>query len=166
MRFVDTIRPGNHGFKWTPPQQLHFTLKFLGVVTPADKAALTVKLREVAAQTAGFGLSLGAPGFFPHVKNPRILWLGLAHGEAAICSLAAAVETACLEKGFSGADKPFRPHITIARASPDGSAPIVLPVDTGFKKIMTVDCFSLIESKLTPEGPLYRTVAEFPLKKP
>ncbi|HYH02571.1 MAG TPA: RNA 2',3'-cyclic phosphodiesterase [Bacillota bacterium] len=165
VRFVETVRQDICGFKWTPPEQLHFTLKFLGEVKPEDSVRLTANLREVAAQIGEFTLALGAPGCFPHAGKPRIVWLGLAQGGQAVRSLAASVEAVCVENGFPADDKPFRPHLTIARARPDCPFQINFPSGTGFEKAMIVQSFSLIESKLTPTGPIYQTVAEFPLKK-
>lgn len=165
VNYMETIRKNSLGFKWTIPEQLHFTLKFLGEVTTADRNRLIVKLQEVADRTSEFTVALGAPGQFPNVGNPRIAWIGLSRGEAAMKNLANCVEAFCVAAGFAAADKPFRPHLTIARARPDCPLQLALAPDVVFDNSMKVQSFDLVESRLTSSGSVYRSVGQFPLKR-
>ena len=58
------------------------------------------------------------------MAGPRALWLGVTEGADGLASLAAAVDEALRERGWTLDDRPFRPHLTLARSDgvPAGSA--------------------------------------------
>ncbi|HEY8463504.1 MAG TPA: RNA 2',3'-cyclic phosphodiesterase [Bacillota bacterium] len=162
-QYLEIARQGSTGLKWTLPEQLHFTLKFLGDINEADIPRLTESLQELAAGIPSFTVTLGAPGYFPKAENLRIVWLGLREGGPALKRLANSVEALCVAAGFAPADHPFRPHLTLARIRRDQPVRISLP-GAVFTNCLKVQAFWLIESRLTPTGPVYRSIAEFPLK--
>ena len=75
---VAGLAQGIGGARWTRPEQLHVTLRFLGD-TPEDRLVdLRARLRQV--RMPGFELALRGTGVFPPAgtrKPARILWLGL-----------------------------------------------------------------------------------------
>lgn len=161
LRYIEFIKPGIPGFKWSAPGQLHFTLRFLGETPPGEVSRLTAVLQETAAGFSPFELRLGEPGRFPERGKPRILWLGASRGGEELTELAGAVEAACLSLGFPAADKPFWPHLTIARAK-EGNGEARLPAAEFLGRSATlVTGFALIESILRPQGAVYREIAEF-----
>jgi 2'-5' RNA ligase len=161
---VERLRKSNSGFKWTQPENLHFTLKFLGEIEPVRLAGLEQDLSTVAIGVNSFQLQLGQAGFFPPKGELRIIWIGLNAGANALKRLAEQVEEACHLSGFPRESKPFQPHLTIARAR-DGAHPKA-PSDFSpqFSSVTNVTGFSLIESRLYSTGPVYHTITDFPLK--
>lgn len=161
MGYINEAKKQNSGFKWAVPEQLHFTLKFLGEVSAERVNKLETALCRVTTSRQLFELKLGEPGRFPERGVPRILWIGLSFGYKELARLAEAVEDACVQAGFPVTDKPFKPHLTIARAK-DAHVDMRMPDQkVSWQSGMNVSGFTLIESKLTPGGAVYRPVREF-----
>ncbi|OCA92208.1 RNA 2',3'-cyclic phosphodiesterase [Pseudobacillus wudalianchiensis] len=95
-------------------QDLHLTLAFLGAAEeePLQKAIslMASSIKEIEA----FPLVVEHLGFFGKKTEPRIFWAGVQE-ESRLNQLQAAVSAACREAGFTLDNRPFRPHITIAR---------------------------------------------------
>ena len=125
---LDTITRIQNRFKplglhasWVKPGNIHLTLKFLGDTDPDRIPGIQNKLTETLAPFAPFRLSLNSVGVFPDTKNPRVLWLGLKDDEEKLKILQAAVEKASASVGFPREQRPFSPHLTLARIkSPKG----------------------------------------------
>jgi RNA 2',3'-cyclic 3'-phosphodiesterase len=161
--YIQLAKQTCSGFKWTGLDNLHFTLRFLGEV-PREKVDYLIQSLKVATTgKENFLLKLGPAGYFPAKGIPRIIWLGLISGQEQLITLADSVENSCLRAGFPEADKPFKPHLTIARAN-DESPVVKIPELTNFRSETTVSGFSLIESQLLPAGPVYKSVIDFSFK--
>lgn len=155
------------GLGWTRPGNWHLTLKFLGDVPLTGPGGLE-QVREALAGVvfSPFVLSGQGGGFFPHVRRPRVAWIGLGRGGAACAGLAAAVETALVPLGYPAEDRPFAAHLTVARIRDSARAgdlsalerelaAMVLPV-------VTVDAVTLWRSQLGPGGSRYTVLATVP----
>lgn len=165
------LRAPGDGIAWVRPQNLHFTLRFLGPLAPADVAAAAGALAD-AAQAPGVApvpVRLGGPGVFPGPARPRVLWLGAAEGAAALVHLAAAVETALDRERFARAERPFTPHLTLGRVREAGRGGATLEAvravvarflaapfpDPAF----TVGEIALVTSRLAAGGSRYEPIA-------
>jgi 2'-5' RNA ligase len=154
--------------RWTATENFHLTLKFLGEVPPARLTALTVALGRAAAEAAPFDFALRGLGAFPRPERPQVIWIGVAEGETAMAALAARVEAACAAVGFPAEERPFRAHLTLGRTRGDRGAPpprglterlrAMGAVDLGFVR---ADHFNLMQSDLSPRGPIYRVVETY-----
>lgn len=106
-------------------ERLHVTVAFLGELTAAGLEAA----RAAPPISVGpFELALDAVGVWPESK---ILWLAPTPLPAALVELENRLWDALLERGFRGADRDYRPHVTLARrARPVDSAvePVLFPV--------------------------------------
>jgi 2'-5' RNA ligase len=161
--FVLGLRQNCSAYKWTQPDNLHITLKFLGDISSKEVDTLIPGLQTLASDTVPFQINLGPVGYFPNHGPTRVVWIGVAKGAAQLSSLAGKVEKVCTDNGLPPADKPFVSHLTIGRAR-QGSLVTSLPVNNAsFKTGMTVTGFSLIESQLRPGGPIYSSRADIPL---
>jgi 2'-5' RNA ligase len=127
---VDEVRgqalpEGLHDVRWVRLDGLHLTLRFLGPTAP-DRIEPTVQaVRAAAAQSAPLQLTIAGAGTFPPGSRPRTLWLGLDPGIDALASLAAAVDRALRDAGWSFDERPLRPHLTLARCDGLAAGPIV-----------------------------------------
>jgi RNA 2',3'-cyclic 3'-phosphodiesterase len=109
-----------HDVRWVRLDGLHLTLRFLGP-TPDERIGPTEDaLRRAVVGWSPIEAALVGAGTFPPVGRPRVLWVGVVDGVAAVSSLAADVGTALAGAGWPSEDRPFRPHLTLARA--DGVA--------------------------------------------
>lgn len=158
--------------RWTRPEQCHLTLRFLGQVPRAHLTALEQHLADAAAASAGFALELGAPGAFPDLEAPRVLWVGLGGGLEALARLVQRVETAVAGFGDHREERPFHPHLTLGRVAvrdrrvARGLAEQMARAPRPSACAWSVREFRLYRSELRPEGAVYSVLASFPLQAP
>ena len=101
--------------RWTAPENMHMTLKFLGDVHQDDVPYLKEELEEVATESARLQLGLGANGCFPGERTPRVLWTGLDGDLRRMSSLVSRLEGAMVRCGFAEERRRFTPHVTVGR---------------------------------------------------
>lgn len=98
--------------RWTPPEQLHLTLSFIGEVS--GSAFLDIKEALAAIQAAPLTLRLQGVGFFPPRGQPRVVWAGIAKNDP-LAVLQRKITTRLFALGFEPENRKFSPHITLAR---------------------------------------------------
>jgi RNA 2',3'-cyclic 3'-phosphodiesterase len=147
--------------RWTRPENVHLTLKFLGDVRAESLDGIRVALGEVCAEHAPFDAVLAELGAFPSARRAKILWVGVGAGSERLRSLAADVDDALASLGFEREKRPYVPHLTLGRVR-GRTLNFDLPPGvegTGFR----VRRVELTESTLAPKGATYRTVGDFAL---
>ena len=113
-------------FRWTPIENLHLTVRFLGSVERATVDQIAARLDELHLR--GFELELGEIGTFTRSRLARVVWLHVHAGADQARGLAAQVEGECVRAGLEAEARAFQPHLTLARARPrDGAALPLLP---------------------------------------
>lgn len=106
---------GDEAVGWTPAENWHLTLQFLGAV--ADPAPVVEAARVVCAARAPLELALGPLGTF----GARVVWVGLTGpGVPDLVDLAAALGQALAPLGFALDDRPYAPHVTLGRVRDAG----------------------------------------------
>jgi RNA 2',3'-cyclic 3'-phosphodiesterase len=103
---------------WSREDNLHLTLKFLGEVPVARTGALFNACREAVKQAGPFELMVKGCGSFPPHGKPKVLWIGIEEAETSesrLHQLHAAIEDSCAAHGFEREERPYHPHLTIAR---------------------------------------------------
>lgn len=101
--------------KWVHPEDLHITLYFLGECSQRTGECVKERLEELAPTVHPFRLKLGALGFFGAPQCPRILWSGVGGELDALQKLQREVVSRLSPLGFPVENRPFRPHLTLAR---------------------------------------------------
>ena len=150
--------------RWVRPENLHVTLKFIGEVPEAKLGAIRSALAGVRSDLP-VALDFRGLGFFPNEKHPRVFWAGI-EASPNLKILAAEIEKATVELGIPREQRPFSPHLTLARLeSPRLPEKLrtVMQENGGrdFGSLRTKQ-FHLIESKLRPSGAEYTTLESFP----
>ncbi len=107
--------------RWTPAENIHLTLKFLGDIPPTQADDLTRLLPAEAGITPAFDLRVQGFGSFPNFKMARILWVG-AQAETGLDALYKAIESVGARLGFPSESRAFSPHLTIARVKQNASS--------------------------------------------
>ena len=156
------------GLRWMPPGNLHFTLKFLGGITSPQLTGVVTAAREVAARTRRFSITLAGLGAFPSSRRPRVVWIGVSSGAGHLVALAEDLDVALRQMRVAREDRPFRPHLTIARVR-DASPAADLSNEVGALRELewgsqTVDALCVMESHLRPSGAVYQQVEEVRLR--
>ncbi len=150
--------------RWTRPEGIHLTLKFLGPISDAQVEQVT---RALATLTpfGVFPIDVRGFGFFPDFRRPRVFWAGL-EAPPGLGELAQRVEEAMAGLGLAPETRPFAPHLTLARLRVPRPQPALAALVEAKGAVslgrFEVSEFFLFESKLSPRGAEYRKVARFP----
>jgi 2'-5' RNA ligase len=149
---VESVRAPGHGLQWATRRQWHLTLQFLGPVDELD--SLTESLTESLRRAPTFDVRLGPSGAFPSPGRGSVLWLGVSEGADELGALAGTVATATARLGFAADDRPFRPHLSLARSpqARDLRALIAALGDGPAGPQWTVDRVVLFESETRSDG--------------
>jgi RNA 2',3'-cyclic 3'-phosphodiesterase len=95
---------------------LHITLRFLGPTPEPRIPELAAAIARAAAAMPPFAIRISGAGAFPPVGRPRTLWLDLDRGDDRLADLAAHLDDALADAGWERERRPFRGHLTLARA--------------------------------------------------
>jgi RNA 2',3'-cyclic 3'-phosphodiesterase len=164
---ADSVRRPDDGLRWTRPEQRHLTLQFLGRVDDPDSLAdsLAESVAESVRRIAPFTLALGGAGAFPSARRAAVVWLGVATGGEELAALAGVIAAATAPLGFAVEERPFRPHLTLARSTParDLRAPVERLGAGSPGPPSTVDHVVLFESDTRADGAVHTERARIPL---
>jgi len=157
------LERAEHPFiKWVNPESIHLTLKFLGNI-PFNRVTEVAKAMDEATQGASpFHLEISGLGGFPNLKQPRVIWVGIKGEIDKLLSLQQNIDSALALLGFVREERPFMPHLTLARikerASPaerKSLGELVMSTSLEISYPFEVMAVSLMRSQLTPEGAVY-----------
>src|SRR5208283_445946 len=173
-RFLEGVQGFAPDARWTRPESLHITLKFIGEQTPERVEAISERLRRV--ESGAFDIRSAGYGFFPTAKAPRVFWIGI-HAGPQLAPLARSIDTATAELGIPREDRPYSPRLTLARGgggrssgSPklregDGPNTIFAVLEKRLAAMSELDFgtttaheFILYHSQLSPGGSKYTKV--------
>jgi 2'-5' RNA ligase len=153
--------------RWVDPEILHLTLLFFGQVEEAKVAGLTAALREAFARHPPLELRLAGGGTFPPRRPARVAWVGMEAPADLTALQADATAAAVAAIGFTPEDRPFNPHVTLARCESfwprDAAEKFAAAFPGAVGQPWVADHGVLFESKLSPRGPSYQPVALLPL---
>ena len=144
------------------PQKWHLTLRFLGEVDEVGVDRIRHSL-DTADLGGPFTMAWGGLGAFPRPTRASVLWVGVPRGADGLRSLWMATDMALEDAGFPPEDRPFRPHLTIARIRPPEDVSGVTAGEPLAAVSMQVDRITLFQSRLGRGGAAYSVVDEFVL---
>jgi 2'-5' RNA ligase len=154
------------GLKVVPPHQWHVTLCFLGETREERLGPLITFLAEASGGTPPFPTDLEGIGAFPRLGNPKALFVRASDPAGAWAASAEKVREGLRLLGFAPGEKPFLPHLTLARVVDDkAGAPTAGDWSArlkGFSANWRVGGFELVESRLGPSGPSYGILGTYP----
>ncbi len=152
---------------WTRPEGQHLTLKFLDNISLADVENISVFGKKRTDTHAPFTLSVERLGVFPDVRKPRVLWSGIAGQTGELLAIQSALEADFEALGFARENRPFRPHLTLARLKAfkaTGGIQTVLGRHGHFNAgEFVVRELILFQSHLSAKGASYTKLAVFEL---
>ncbi len=156
------LQSGVPGARWTPVENLHLTLRFIGEVdepTAGDIDQVLSGLREKA-----FDLALRGVGEFGG-RDPRAIWAGVA-ANPGLQHLVAKIESALQRMGLEPETRKYTPHVTLARLRDAQPAKVraFLSANGAFDSgPFPVRAFALYSSFQSSKGSLYRAEQTYPL---
>jgi len=177
-RFVEGVRNFAPDARWMKPESLHLTLKFIG--EQPDASVEKIKQALATIEVATTEIHFRAYGFFPTTKSARVFWIGMEAGPQ-LAALAAAIDEKIAPLGIPKEDRPFSPHLTLARGPGGSGSPRQRKEDKPNRTFsylqeklaalptpefdtMTPREFFLYQSHLSPKGSTYEKLARFALQ--
>lgn len=165
---IDLLRPAAPDVKWVEPDNLHWTMQFLGDLSDQDMAEVCLRVPRAVAQHDAFELSAEGVGAFPSIQRPRTIWLGAGQGANRLAALHSSIDDALAPLGFRRDSRQFTPHVTLGRvgrtghAGPDVAERLasLADFDGGVMEVAEVLVYA---SELSREGPTYTVLARAPL---
>ena len=157
------LQGGVPGARWTKPDNMHLTLRFLGEVSEADAAHLDDALGAI--HEPGFAVTISGVGVFESRHGPRVLWAGVA-ANPDLMHLQDKVERCAQMLGFPPEKRKFAAHITLARfkSRPGKRLGEFVEAHHLFQAPSFVaDRFTLFESKTGREAPHYIALRDYDL---
>jgi 2'-5' RNA ligase len=157
IEHIDRLRelvPDAHA-SWLREDNLHLTLKFLGDVPVLNLEAVAQAAQRAANAVTPFEVLVSGCGAFPPRGQPRVLWVGIKDLTGQLASLHSALADECAKANLRREERPFHPHLTIARIRKPHHARNLAAVhqEAGFDAV-TVRASELvmIRSELRSEG--------------
>jgi RNA 2',3'-cyclic 3'-phosphodiesterase len=100
---------------WSRDSNLHLTIKFLGEIPRATVANISQAAARTVVGLGPFSFRLEHAGAFPDHGRPRVLWLGIEDDSGKLKELHTHLENEAAMAGFPKDERPFQPHLTVAR---------------------------------------------------
>ncbi len=148
--------------KWVDPGGIHLTLKFLGNIPSKRVTEITEAMGKVVQGISPFRLEISGLGAFPSLKQARVLWVGIGGELDQLSTLQQNIDSVLAALGFAREERPFVPHLTLARVREGASLPerrsfgeLVGSAAFEDKYPIEVEAVRLMRSQLTPAGALY-----------
>ena len=157
---------------WVQPASIHLTVRFLGDTDEQYVAPLREAIEQAMTGHRSIHIPLERLGVFPRSEQPRVLWVGPSEGweksdvAKRLASFHQGVEDCCRSCGIAPDDKPWSPHLTLARIkegerlvgqSIAKSGVLDRPVAIGS---LAINAIVLMKSELRPAGPVYTKLWE------
>lgn len=162
-RLSDNLQKGMQFTKarpsWAQPESMHVTLVFMGQKSADRVEAIGAAIEAAARGFAPLAIEIKELGVFPHWRRPRVLWVGVHDRTRQIQDLHHALESAIGAFDYQPEDRPYHPHLTLARfKSQRGAkeAESIVKSHAGFKS-KAFDAMELIlfKSELHPAGAIH-----------
>ena len=178
FRSVEGVRNFAPDARWIRPESMHVTLKFIGEQPEEALTSIKKSLTELSA--AGSEIHFKGYGFFPTAKSARVFWAGMETGPE-LAAMAGMIDDKMAELRIPKEERPFSPHLTLARGPGGSGSPHRNKKDGRnqvFQKLqeklsalpapefgtMRPREFFLYQSQLSPKGSKYTKLARFTLQ--
>lgn len=160
LRLREQLMRGGSSLRWSEPSNWHVTLQFYGAVGAEAERCLIEQLQKI--QIEPFKLGLGAVGSF---ESSGILYVAVTAGPELerMQRQVTALSSGC---GFLPEERPYRPHVTIARRRGRSGAVLPLVPREFTSAVVALASFEvrgmhLYESKTGGSGAVYQAIASF-----
>lgn len=156
---VERVRrhPSAAGLHWQPPTRWHITMAFLGEGTEEQEQAATDVLDEFPSRAPAVDVSLSGSGAF----GRQVLWVGVrgstSTDDQALAVLATNLHRDVTRRGITLERRPWRPHLTIARARHTDARPAAPLLAHYEGPAWPIDALSLVRSEGGP-SPVHTVV--------
>lgn len=161
-RLTATLRRADDGLRWSSPDAWHITLQFLGSAEQQTYECLIARLREI--HRPPLTLHLGLPDVF---ERAGVFHIGVLPSPE-LTALERHVVAATALCGIRPEDRPYHPHITLARSKGHDGRRGLHALPQRLHSVHALPSFTareflLYQSIPTPDGSRYEIRERFPL---
>ncbi len=146
--------------KWVELWNLHFTYHFLGETNSKTLEKLKIDLRDFLKEYA-FDLKFKGMGAFPNFSSPRVLFVNIIDENRILNDIHTGIKEILQNFEFQLDEREYHPHLTLLRIKSVNKSEFRKLIqsyqDTPSFEIKGFQV-NLIESKLTPRGPMYHII--------
>ncbi|MDQ1496373.1 MAG: 2,3-cyclic 3-phosphodiesterase [Actinomycetota bacterium] len=163
---VSAVRVPDDGLRWTPSERLHLTIAFFGDVAELRVDDLRARLARTAARHDAMELRFRGAGAFSRAASAQVLWCGVDGPLDKLRSVASSCAAAGRRVGIEVDDRPYRPHLTLARSRGRARVDvrsIVAALGDYVGPSWPAEHLHLMASHLGPQ-PRYEVVDRWPLR--
>ena len=165
-RLMDRLRPTAR-VNWSSISNLHITTKFIGEWPKERLDELTAALQALPEREP-IPIEVRGLGFFPNPHSPRVFWAAV-HAGPELAALARATDQALQLLGVPAEQRPFSPHLTLARIKEpvpvQGLRQAIASLPSTEFGAFTADRFHLYLSQLNPGGSVYTRLSDYAFRK-
>lgn len=162
--------PGG-ALKWVSTDNMHLTIKFIGEIQKNKIAQVKEIMTDTLKGQPSFKIGIQNLGTYPHINNPRVIWLGITQG-APLVEIHNRLDCALEKLNVRSDRREYSPHLTLARVRRDASRSTVKKISETLSQlkvdslgIITMSEITLYKSKLSSEGPEYTPLHVVSLNK-
>ena len=140
----------------------HLTLRFLGTV---DRVTYERFLHAIGDQEhpEPFTVSFDGLGAFPNTRRAAVVWAGVDQGIVELELLNELAESAAQAAGLAAEERPYRPHLTLARVRPPQN---IAQLESSILDVSYLaDRMVVYRSNLGRGGARYEALEEFRLSR-
>lgn len=163
----DDLKSSRADVRWVNPEKIHLTLKFFGNIDESRIDPIVKSIERPTQTISPFSLKVRGVGAFPHLKNPRVIWMGLVDGKEVLVSFQKQLEKELEKIGFEPEERAFHPHLTLGRMkSSKGREELAGRMERHKEEEFgnfQVERVVLFKSDLKPTGPIYTPLREINL---
>jgi 2'-5' RNA ligase len=163
--FLTQLRKIDADVKWVACENIHLTLKFLGYIGENILPALNKIINDAVSCLRPFDINIENVGAFPSLKKPRVIFVCAQDKGSNLLKIYEKLDKGMEELGIMRDAKKYVGHITLGRVKSRKNIPaLVNALNSGtgyFFGQEKVNYISLMQSKLTPNGPIYTRLKNF-----
>ncbi len=153
--------------KWTRPENIHLTLKFLGDIAPEDVAPVCTAVDASIRGLPPMTLCAKGVGVFPGIRQARVLWTGISGQTDLLANVHQAIDVGLNPLGFACDQRRFTGHLTLGRFKGRADANTLIDLMKTYADMVSdqfmADTVYVIKSDLKSSGPIYTDLSSIQL---
>jgi len=167
-RVSEELKRSSLDVKWVKSGNIHLTLVFMGDVEVNEIPTIKEEVEKVCLTCDAFDISLKGLGCFPHMRKPRVIWIGLDGNLERMSFFRDTLQECLMPFGIKEEKRRFKPHLTLGRfRKPKRTSSEELELLSSYGDVASPVCslteLVLFKSELNPGGARYTRLGVWPL---
>ncbi len=163
--YLSKLKRTGADVKWVAPENIHLTLKFIGYIEKETLINLNKIINYAVSSIVPFSISIGNIGAFPSLNKPRVVFVCVQEQGNNLLRIYEKIDKGVEPLGIKKESKKYVGHITLGRVkSQNNISKLKNALISGtecYFGLEKVSSLSLMQSKLTPTGPIYTRLNNF-----